>query len=67
MYKTFDDARRAALEVIERVYHGNKMCCVVTETKIPGKPVFYGFRFHDTDTGGAFIDRGGELVRCTQI
>lgn len=57
MYKTFEEAKAAAISVIEKLFNGEKMDCVVTESKLSkmARNVFYGFRFHDTDTHGEFV------------
>lgn len=57
MYKTFEEAKNAAINVINKKYDGCNNGCVVTESKksIRSHTVFYGFRFNDTDTNGEFV------------
>lgn len=65
MYKTFKEARAAALDVVERLYGGDKMGCVVAEDGINGG---FGFRFYEKDSGGEFVRlEHGELYRFTRI
>lgn len=54
MYETFEDAKNAALRVINQLYNGEKMNCVVVETK-EKKKTWFSFRFNDTDTLGKFV------------
>ena len=69
MYKTYEDAKRAALEVIGRIYQGGKMNCVVTERKLSeDDEVWFGFRFYGDDTNGKFVRwPDGTYNRCTRI
>ena len=69
MYSTFKDAERAALDVIRRVYNGDKMGCVVTEYKsAAGRRSRFGFRFHDDDTAGKFVRQpDGTYMKKTRI
>ena len=53
MYETFTAAQNAALYVIKRYYEGNKMACVVVETKTRSG-TWFSFRFYETDTQGEF-------------
>ena len=57
MYKNFEEAKAAALNVIERNYNGDKMHCVITETKPTPRTNrrIWGFHFNDTDTNGEFV------------
>lgn len=77
MYETFEDAKKAALDVIGRLYGGNKMGCVVVERvhTYSNNPQnarntrrWYGFRFHGSDTNGDFEKFSGyEWERRTLI
>lgn len=65
MYKSFEDAKKAALDVVERIYNGDKMDCVVVERRGMGCNRF-SFRFYSSDTEGKFVptrDRDGEERR----
>ena len=66
MYESFEDAKNAALRVIDRFYNGKKMNCVVVETK-GKKRTWFNFRFHDTDTLGKFVPVGDIQERRTRI
>ena len=66
MYETFADAKNAAMRVINRLYNGEKMNCVVVETK-GKKKTWFNFRFHDTDTLGMFVPVGNIQERRTRI
>ena len=54
MYETFEAARNGALDVVERLYSGDKMDCVVVEMR-RGSHTWFNFRFHSTDTNGEWI------------
>lgn len=58
MYKSYEEAKAAALDVIERIYGGDKMDCVITESKLSKRAryISWGFRFHDTDSNGKFVE-----------
>jgi len=58
MYKSYEEAKEAALDVIERIYGGEKMGCVITESKpsLRSRRVSWNFRFHDTDSNGEFLE-----------
>lgn len=57
MYKTFEDAKAAAISVITKKYNGEKNGCVITENKTSKRAhnCFFGFHFNDTDTNGSFV------------
>lgn len=57
MYKSFEEAKAAALDAINRIYDGEKMGCVVTENKKSAKSrkTWWGFRFNDSDSNGEFV------------
>ena len=67
MYKTFEGARKAALDVINKRYGGEKMGCVVTENRLNGC-VWFGFQFCGEDSRGEFkkLDDDTE-TRSTRI
>lgn len=70
MYKTFDEAKIAALDVIEKNYNGNKMGCVVSENKAKknSRKNFFGFRFNSEDTNGEFVrNNDGSYSKFTAI
>lgn len=70
MYKTFEEAENAAINVINKKYDGNNNGCVVTENKksIRSRSVSYGFRFNDIDTNGQFIKlEDGTFQKRTSI
>lgn len=58
MFKSFEDAKEAAIKAIDSRYNGKKTGCVVTETKLSefAQKVYYGFHFNDTDTNGEFVE-----------
>lgn len=60
MYKTYEEAKEAALNVIDKIYRGNKMGCCVTETKNSknGRKTYFGFMFYSEDSNGEFIANG---------
>lgn len=57
MYKSFEEAKEAALNVIDRIYGGSKMGCCVTESKCSknSRRTHFGFVFNSEDTNGAFV------------
>lgn len=59
MYKTYEEAKAAALDIINRKYGGDKTGCVVTENKMSARSrsIWWGFHFYDADTNGEFIRR----------
>lgn len=65
MYKSFDEAKEAALKVIAK-FGGDKMGCVVSETLARTGPMF-GFRFYSEDSHGEYVDINGELCKLTRI
>jgi len=65
MYKSFDEAKEAALKVIAK-FGGDKMGCVVSETMTRTGPIF-GFRFYSEDSHGEYVDINGELCKLTII
>lgn len=70
MYKTYEEAKKAAIETINELYPDNKMGCVITETKLTkrSRKTFFGFRFHDIGTDGKFIQNEyGEYVKKTEL
>lgn len=70
MHKTFDDARKAALEVINRIYGGEKLGCCVSESKISkdSSKTFFNFVFHTDDSNGKFVAlKDGSFARYTRI
>lgn len=70
MYKTFEEAKTAALDVIEKVYNGNKMGCVVSEDKLNqnSRKTFFNFRFNSEDTNGKFVkNEDGSYSKLTRI
>jgi hypothetical protein len=70
MYKTFEEAKAAAMNVINKKYDGFNNGCVVTESKksIRSRTVSYGFHFNDTDTNGKFVElEDGTVQRRTEI
>ena len=67
MYETFEDAAQAARRVINRYYAGDKMNCVIVETKT-SRGTWFNFRFHSTDTNGEWVNREhGVFERRTLI
>lgn len=58
MYKNYEEAKAAALNVIDKIYGGNKMGCCVTETKNSknGRKTYFGFVFYREDSNGEFIE-----------
>ena len=57
MYNNFEEAKEAALKVIEKLFNGEIRGCVVTENKLAknSKKTFWGFRFYSEDTNGEFV------------
>lgn len=57
MYNNFEEAKEAALKVINRSLNGEKNGCVVCERKLTknARKTWWGFRFHDEDTNGEFV------------
>lgn len=57
MYKNYEEAKAAAMDVINRHFNGEKLGCVVTESKLKknSRYTFWNFHFHDEDTNGQFI------------
>lgn len=57
MYKSFEEAKAAALDVIESDYGGDKMGCCVTESKLSknSRRTYFGFVFYSEDTNGLFV------------
>lgn len=66
MYKSFKEARNAAIKAINNIYGGDKMGCVVTERKTRQKMRF-GFRFNEEDTHGEYVNINGDFYRMTTI
>jgi hypothetical protein len=67
MYETFEDAKRAAEDVIARIYGGNKYSCVVVESR-KGSPKWFSFRFYSDGTNGKFVPcPNGSIERRTKI
>ena len=70
MYKNFEDAKAAAMNVINSKYNGDKMGCVVTENKLSAKAkkTSWGFHFNGKDSNGEFIRcEDGTYSRMTKI
>lgn len=70
MYKTFEEAKNAAIDVISKKNGGDKMGCCVSETKMSkcSKKTFFGFRFYSKDTNGLFVENDdGTYSRLTII
>lgn len=70
MYKNFEEAKSAAINVIHNHYDGRNNGCVVTESKksVRSHFVSYGFHFKDTGTNGRFVKlEDGTLQRKTPI
>lgn len=70
MYSTFEEAKAAAESIIEKKYDGDKMDCVITETKASkrARKVMFSFHFHGTDTNGEFVrTEYGEYMKRTSI
>lgn len=57
MYKSFEEAKEAAMDVINKRYDRNKMGCVITENKSSARArnVWFGFHFYDEDSNGKFL------------
>ena len=70
MYKNFEEAKEAALNVINRRYNGNKMGCVITEKKLSAgaRKTWFGFHFYDKDSNGKFLRlEDGTYCKMTEI
>ena len=70
MYKNFEEAKEAALNVINKRYNGDKMGCVITENKLSARArnVWFGFRFYDKDSHGKFLRlEDGTYCKMTAI
>lgn len=70
MHKTFEEAKYAAFDVINRLYSGNKMDCCITEDKRTkgSRKTSFGFRFHENDSNGEFIaNADGTYSKLTKI
>ena len=70
MYTNFEEARAAAMNVINKKYDGDKMGCVITENKSSAKArkTWYGFHFYDKDINGEFVQlEYGSYSRMTAI
>ena len=70
MYNSFEEAKKAAINVINKNNAGAKMGCCVSETKMSkcSKKTFFGFRFYSEDTNGRFImNYDGTYSRLTVI
>ena len=68
MYKTFEEAKTAAIKAIEK--HGYTETCVVTESKRSknARKTHFGFRFNDNDTNGKFVElEDGTFCKATLI
>lgn len=60
MYKSFEEAKAAAVKVINNLYNGEKMGCCVTENKLKknSRKTSWGFQFNSEDSKGKFIMNG---------
>lgn len=73
MYKTFEEAKEAAIKAIEKhnyINPFNNAACVVTETKLSknARKSTFGFRFNDSDTNGQFVKMAdGTYCKATLI
>lgn len=68
MYKTFEEAKAAAINAIEK--HDYIVACVVTEIKTSerARKSTFGFRFNDSDTNGRFVKMAdGTYCKATLI
>ena len=64
MYKNFDEARNAAMKVIDRYYNGEKLGCCVIEYKTSKRgKTSWGFIFHSEGTNGKWVARDGIIER----
>jgi hypothetical protein len=66
MYKTFEDAKNAALDVIAKNYGGRKMGCVVTEHLPVNGERSFNFHFYDV-SHGYIKNLDGSIDRQTLI
>lgn len=70
MYKTFEEAKAAALKVIEKHFDGDKRGCCVAESKLraTSRKTSFNFRFFTEDSGGKFVmNEDGSYSKFTAI
>lgn len=70
MYKTLEEAKAAALKVIEEKMGGEKCGCCVTESKLTSRSrkTSFNFRFFSEDSGGKFLmNEDGSYSKLTAI
>lgn len=68
MYETFEEAREAAIEIINKANGAVRGCCV-TENKLrKNSKSTFGFRFYEKDSNGEFVkNEDGSYTRLTAI